>query len=274
MKTGINIWTLPWELGIDGAIREAARIGYDCIELTFNEEGPVSLESTEEELLGYRQTAQEAGIEIPSLSCGLYWLYSFTADDPAVRAKAMHIARAQIDAARVLGADTALMLPGAVYAPFNPDFQVVPYDIAYDRALEAMRELAVYAAEKQITIGLENVWSGFLLSPLEMRSFIDQVGSDYVRVYMDVGNILYIGYPEQWIRILGKRIARVHVKDFKKSVGTLNGFCELLEGDVAFDKVMQSLREIGYNGPLTAEITAAPGAAQRTYDALQKILAI
>lgn len=274
MKTGINNWTLPWELGIDGAIREASRIGYDCIELTFNEEGPLSLESTEEELRRYLKTAQDAGIKIPSLSCGLYWLYSFTADDPVIRTKAMQIARAQIDAAKVLGADTVLMLPGAVYAPFNPDFQVVPYDTAYDRALKAMKELAVYAEEKQITVGLENVWSGFLLSPLEMRDFIDRVGSDYVRVYMDVGNVLHIGYPEQWIRILGKRIARVHVKDFKKSVGTLNGFCELLEGDVAFDKVMQALRETGYDGPLTAEITCTPGAAQRTYDALLKILAM
>lgn len=272
MKTGINIWTLPSHLTVEESIREAAKIGYDCIELTFNEQGAVSLESTDEEFLSCRRTAKEAGIAISSLSCALYWQYSFSSDDPLIREKAMQVAKAQIDAAKKLGADTVLIVPGSVDVPFMADFKAVPYDVVYQRALDAMKKLAPYAEEKQITVGLENVWNGFLLSPLETRDFIDKVGSPRIRVYFDVGNILNYGFPQQWIRILGDRICRIHVKDFKKSVGTLHGFCELLEGDVAFDKVMAALRDIGYDGPLTGEITVCEGAAERTYAALQRIL--
>ena len=119
---------------------------------------------------------------------------------------------------------------------------------------------------------METVWNGFLLSPLEMRSFVDEIASDYVKVYLDAGNVWHYGYPQQWIRILGKRIARIHVKGFKRSVGTLAGFCELQDGDVPYPDILQALREIGYDSYLTGEIESAPGAVQRTYDALQKIL--
>ena len=272
MKTGINIGTFTWELDMEGCIREAASIGYDGIELMLNEDGNLSLDSTDEELLGYRNAAEKYGIRIPSLASGLYWHYSFTSDDPCIREKAMQIAHRQIDAAKVLGADTVLIIPGAVNVPFLPDSPVIPYDIAYERALHAMKELAPCAEKNKITVAMENVWNGFLLSPLETRDFVDKIGSDYMKVYMDVGNVWNFGYPQQWIRILGSRIARVHVKDFKKSMGTLKGFCELLEGDVPYPEIMQSLRDIGYDGSLTAEIESAPGAVQRTYDALTQIL--
>ena len=272
MKTGINIGTFTWEMSMEGCIREAARIGYQGIELMLNGEGNLSLTASEEELLSYRNIAKDAGISIPSLASGLYWHYSFTADDPLVREKAMQIAKKQIDAAKVLGADTVLILPGAVHVPFLQGSPVIPYDIAYDRALHAMKELAPYAEANRITVAMETVWNGFLLSPLEMRSFVDEIASDYVKVYLDVGNVWHYGYPQQWIRILGKRIARIHVKGFKRSVGTLAGFCELKDGDVPYPDILQALREIGYDSYLTGEIESAPGAVQRTYDALQKIL--
>src|SRR5659263_668632 len=88
-------------------------------------------------------------------------------------------------------------------------------------------------------IGLENVWNKFLLSPIEMRDFIDKIDSSYVGAYLDVGNVINTGYPEQWIRILGKRIKKVHFKDFRKSVGTLSGFVDLLAGDVDYPEVMK-----------------------------------
>ena len=98
------------------------------------------------------------------------------------------------------------------------------------------------------------MWNGFLLSPLEMRDFLDKVGSEYVGSYFDVGNVLPFGYPEQWVRILGKRIRKVHFKDFRRSVGTLDGFVELLTGDVDYPAVTEAFREIGYDGWVTAEI--------------------
>jgi L-ribulose-5-phosphate 3-epimerase len=104
---------------------------------------------------------------------------------------------------------------------------------------------------------VENVWNKFLLSPLEMRRFIDEIDLPSVGVFFDVGNILLYGFPDQWIRILGKRIKRVHVKDFRTQVGTLHGFTGLLQGDVDWPAVIAALTDIGYDSYLTAEVLPA-----------------
>lgn len=146
------------------------------------------------------------------------------------------------------------MVPGAVGVDFLPGCEVVPYQLAYDRATEFIRT-ALPAAEKAgVTLAVENVWNKFLLSPIELRSFVDQFGSPRVGVYFDVANVLAFGYPEHWIEILGHRIHRVHLKDYRRNVGTGDGFCDLLSGDVNWPGVMKSLRLIGYRGWVTAEM--------------------
>ena len=174
-----------------------------------------------------------------------------------------------------MGVDAILVVPGCVNARFIDGCAEMPYDVVYDRALEAMQELKKDAEEAGVVIALENVWNKFLLSPLEMRDFIDKIGSDYVKVYYDVGNTQFIGFPEHWIKILGNRIARIHMKDFKESIGNLDGFCELLEGNVNFPAVMNALREVGYDGYLTAEINYIPCETNRvvedTFKAMTKI---
>ena len=126
--------------------------------------------------------------------------------------------------------------------------------MVYDRALEAVKKLAPIAQENGVEIGLENVWNNFLLSPLEMRNFIDAVGSDWVGAYFDVGNVVYSGYPEHWIRILGKRIKKVHFKDYRRNPGTLNAFVDLLSGDVNWPEVMKAFRDVGYEGWAAGEM--------------------
>ncbi len=168
---------------------------------------------------------------------------------------------------------------------FLKDAEIVPYDIVYDRALKALKKLAPKAEKLKINIALEEVWNKFLLSPLEMRDFVDKIGSKYIGVYFDVGNIVPFGYPEQWINILGKRIKKVHLKDFKNSgfdgnVGLVDGFCDLTTGDVNWFKVMQSLRKIGYNDYLIAEMVpptsniSKDGLIEKTAKALDKILSL
>lgn len=98
------------------------------------------------------------------------------------------------------------------------------------------------------------MWNNFLISPLEMARFIDEVGSERVGAYFDIGNVILFGESEHWIEALGKRIVRLHVKDFKRSVGTLAGFCDLMAGDVNFPAVMEACKKIGYDGPITAEM--------------------
>ena len=171
-----------------------------------------------------------------------------------------------------LGTNAYLFVPGAVDVFFLPDAEIIPYDVCYERAREAVSQLVQTAEKVGVSVGIENVWNKFLLSPLEMRDFIDSFGSDMIGAYFDVGNVLLTGYPEQWIRILGKRIKRVHIKDFDISIGTVDGFVDLLEGSVDFEAVKKALAEIGYDGYVTAEmIPYSPGRPEKTAEAMKKI---
>ncbi len=254
MKKGISIWSFPSEMSIIECIEMAKQAGFDGIELALNETGPLSLESSDEEIIGYRKTANEIGIELSSLATGLYWNYSLTSSNIDVRKKAREIVKKQIDFAKLLGVDTVLVVPGAVGVDFIPDCEIVDYDVAYERALSALKELAAYAEAQRVNIGVENVWNKFLLSPLEMRTFIDSIGSDYVGAYLDVGNVVYSGYPEHWVRILGKRIKKVHFKDYRRDVGSVAGFVDLLSGDVNYPAVVKELEKAGYDSFATAEM--------------------
>jgi len=145
-------------------------------------------------------------------------------------------------------------VPGAVGVDFVPGCEVVRYDLAYERATDFIWQALPLAEKLQVKIGIENVWNKFLTSPLEMRAFIDQFGSQYAGAYFDAGNALANGYPEHWIEILGQRIVRVHFKDYRRAVGTANGFCDLLSGDVNWPEVIHALRSVSYAGWITAEM--------------------
>lgn len=254
MKKGISIWSFPEDMSIIDCMKLAKNAGFDGIEFALNEKGAMSLESSEEEIASYKKAANEAGIEITSLATGLYLSYSMTSNDEHVRAKAKNIAKKQIDAAAILEVDTALVVPGAVGVDFIPNCEVVEYDVAYDRALSAIKELSSYAESKRVCIGIENVWNKFLLSPLEMRDFIDKAGSAFVGAYLDVGNVIYIGYAEHWVKILGRRIKKVHFKDYRRDAGGIAGFVDILAGDVNYPAVIDELRKVGYEGFVIAEM--------------------
>ncbi|MCR2807804.1 sugar phosphate isomerase/epimerase family protein [Paenibacillus soyae] len=254
MKKGINIWSFKEGSTIQECIRLAKKAGFDGIELSLNETGELGLDSTDKEVLAIKSRLDDEGLEIAGLATGLYWSYSMTSADEAKRRKAIDVCKKQLELASAFGVDAILVIPGAVGVDFIPDAEVVPYDLAYDRASEAIAELVPYAASAGVAIAIENVWNKFLLSPLELRDFIDKQGSDYVGSYFDVGNVVHSGYPEHWIRILGRRIKKVHFKDYRRQAGGLHGFVDLLAGDVDYPAVMAALSEIGYDGYVTGEM--------------------
>lgn len=253
IKKSINQWAFAKDTA-RGCMELAKDAGFEAIELALAEDGDITLNSTETEIRAIRETADRIGIELASLATGLFWSYSLTSNDADMRKKALDVAKKELEIAGWLGVDAILVVPGAVGVDFVPGSEVIPYDVAYERALAAIRELAPVAEQLKVTVGVENVWNKFLLSPLEMRDFVDAVDSDHVGVYFDVGNVIATGYPEHWIQILGKRIKRVHFKDFRRNVGTLDGFVDLLEGDVNWPEVMAALRKIGYKSYATAEM--------------------
>lgn len=250
MKIGINHWTFPKGRSLAEAFALAKQAGCDHIEVNLAKEGELSLSSGEAEVRALADAARDAGIEISSLSTGLYWEFSPTGNDAGLRRRAVEIAVQQLRAASWLGVDTVLVVPGAV----TPE---VRYETAYERAGEFIAAALPTARETGVALGIENVWNKFLLSPLEFRAFVDSFGdARHVGAYFDAGNILAYGYPQDWIHTLGgSRIKRVHVKDFDDKIGGWSGFRNLLQGNVPWAEVRAALEAIGYDGYVTAEVS-------------------
>lgn len=256
MYKAINQWSFPAGMKVREMMDMAKKNGYEGFEPALSLTGELSMESGDAEFTAIKEYAADIGIKITSLAAGLTWDYSPTASDPAVRATAAKQLRRQMECAKLLGTDAILHVPGTVGAGFWGSDDQVEYDVCWARAQENLGVQKDYAKELGVIICVENVWNNFLMSPFEMARFIDEVNSDYVKAYLDVGNVLKFGMPQTWARILGERVYRVHVKDFKRAVGNLDGFVDLLNGDLDFDTVLGALRSIGYNGPLTAEMNS------------------
>lgn len=254
MKKSISQWSFPGDWELKRCMKSAKDAGFQAIELAVAEEGEITPESKRGDIERLKTQANDIGINISSLATGLFWKYSLTSSNPDTAEKAQEILIKMLDIASWLGTDAILVVIGTVGADFIPGCEIVPYNESYERSMKLLKKLSGEAEKRKVTICVENVWNKFLLSPLEMKAFIDDIGSPYVQSYFDVGNVLLTGYPEHWIRILGKRIKRVHFKDFRKSVGNINGFVDLLEGDVNWKEVMKAFKEIGYDGYATAEM--------------------
>lgn len=245
MLQGVSLYTFAQDVSYDEAMDHIANAGYDGVEFVVSEHGELNMHTTEKEMLDLKKRAEDRGLKVCSVGSWNLWENNLVSDDEKTREYAKDIIKQQITAAAVCGADTILVVPGYVGTPFGPG--VVPYDAAYDRCQKALSDLAPFAESHKVAIGAENVWNKFLLSPLEMRRFLDEINSPYVGAYFDVGNIIYIGYPDQWIRILGDRIKKLHFCDYRYEQAGLGAFVDLFEGDVDFEAVMHACRDIGYD---------------------------
>lgn len=275
MIKSINAWVFAPHRTLRDGFRLARETGFEAVEVTLDETGELSLDSTPGDCARIVEAADQAGIALAGLASGLGWRFPLTSTNPDTVRKGIAATTKSLQVARWLHVDALLLVPGGVAAPFIANFAGAPYDVAYENALAALRELAPVAAQNNVSLGVENVWNQFLLSPLEMRDFLDAVGSPFVKSYFDVGNVALFGFPEQWITILGgERIKRVHFKDFKRSVATLAGFCPLGEGDVDWPAVMAALRNAGYNGFVSAEFFNCEVDLPAISTAMDRILAL
>ena len=251
MLKGINQWCYPEGTSLEKVFEYSSKAGFDAVELNLYPVGGVGLtmDTTPQEAEAIVKLASSYSLQLRSISTGLLWQTPLSSPDEAVREKGKEVILKQLALADAMGIDTILIVPGSVG-------KEVTYDQCYKRSQEALSKVVGEAERLKINIGIENVWNKFLMSPLEMARYIDELGSKYVRAYFDVGNVLQFGFPEQWIRILGDRICKVHVKDFSTQVGNITGFVPLLAGDVDWPAVISSLEEIGYNDVITAELSA------------------
>jgi len=282
MLKAINLWTFPGskpfgragKSPLTACMAEAKKAGFEAIELAIDETGELTGKATKTTCKRLRAAAEDIGIQIGSTALGLLWGCPVTANSARTRKKGTDLVKRGIERTAWLGTDCMLVIPGVVGVDFMSGVETVSYDVAYNRALEAWTTLGEFAAKHGVVLGLENVWNKFLLSPLEMRDLVDTINSPGVGVYFDIGNVIINGYPEQWIHILGDRIKRIHVKDFRRDVGTIGGFVFPGEGDVDYAAVMAELRATGYTGPLTVEHGARSQAGLgRLADALAELMA-
>jgi len=172
-----------------------------------------------------------------------------------------------IDLARHFGATTVLVVAGRVNESSS-------YDDVYRTTQAWLRRALDHAAKHRVRLLVENVWNNFLLSPLEMARYLDELDSEWVGAYFDVGNVVRFGWPDQWIRILGRRIGKLDVKEYsrakQKDEGLWKGFqVELGEGDCDWPAVRRALADIRYDGWATAEVPG--GGRERLRDIARRM---
>ncbi|HVX10861.1 MAG TPA: sugar phosphate isomerase/epimerase family protein [Pirellulales bacterium] len=233
---------------LDGSVLDKFKLlkelGYDGVEL----DAPSSLDKKE-----VLRARDETSLPIHGVVDSVHWNDTLSHSDPAVRARGVAALEQALRDSKAYGGTTVLLVPGKV------ERGRVSYGDVYKRSQEEVRKVLPLAEELNIKIAIENVWNDFLLSPLEEARYLDEFESPFVGAYFDVGNVLRYGYPEDWIRTLGKRILKVDIKEYSlkkmREEGLGKGFgVELLDGDNDWHAVMTAFHEIGYSGWATAEI--------------------
>ena len=232
---------------------KACSLGFEGVQLYLEiSTGLLNLKTDEETLDEIAERARNEGVGFPSLEIAPLQ-YSFTSDDSAERQRGIEVVARAMQIAKTLGSQGVLVIPGYVGKMWDAATDQVFYEDAYERTLSALRELKNQAEKLEVAMLVEPIWNMFLLSPLEMRQLIDEVGSPFCGVLLDTGNITLYGFAEQWIRILGSRIHEIHLKDFRRQVGNIDGFVPLLAGDVNWSEVVKAAQEIGFEGYWIAE---------------------
>ena len=207
------------------------------------------------------------GLEIPGVVDSVHWKQTLSDPDPAVRARGLAALQTALRECKLYGGSSVLLVPAVV----NKD---VSYPDAYLRSQAEIRKALPLAEELGVRIAIENVWNQFLLSPLEAQRYVDEFNSPWVGWHLDVGNLINFGWPEQWIQVLGKRIVKLHIKDFSRKKrdeeGLWAGFnVNLWEGDCDWPAVMQALDAIGFRGWGSAEL--AGGGRERLKDISERM---
>ena len=208
----------------------------------------VSSALNQKEVLAARDAT---GLKIPSVVISTHWSRPLTDPNPAVRKTGLEGLLGGLRDAKAYGADSVLLVPGVVTKD-------VSYPEAYERSIVEIKKAIPLAEELGVMIAIENVWNQFLLSPLEAVEYVDSFKSKYVQWHFDAGNVVNTGWPEQWVRVLGKRIVKVHIKEFSRErrdkEGLRMGFqVDLFDGDSDWPRVMAALDEVGYSGWLITE---------------------
>lgn len=238
VQKGVLLGMLPKQLSYADRLKMARDVGFEAIQAYTTSE--------QHEAEEIKKAADNAKIRIDSVMNEGHWQWPLSSSDPAVIEKSLNAMQTSLHNAKFWGAEAVLLVPAVV----NPQ---TSYRDAWTRSQKQIRKLIPLAEELKVTIAIEEVWNKFLLSPLEFATYVDQFKSPWVKAWFDVGNVVLYGYPQDWIRTLGKRIVKVHLKDFKRKEDGYE-WVNLGDGDIDWAAVRQAFAEIGYHGSATTEL--------------------
>lgn len=242
IRKSILISMLPKERSYAERFTLAREAGFEAIEM--------QTISAEAEAAEIRQASLDTGLKVHSVMNSDHWRLPLSSSDPDVVTRSVRGMETSLRNAALWGADTVLLVPAVV----DP---ATSYSDAWTRSQRVIRErLLPLARELKVIIAVEEVWNKFLLSPLEFARYIDEFESPWLRAYFDVGNVVFYGYPQDWIRTLGRRIVKIHLKDFHLERGKgLFAWKNLGEGDIDWPQVRRALADINYSGYVTTEVS-------------------
>jgi len=250
IKKAVSLGMIGEKLPLIDKLKLVKDLGFDGIELN----SPCGVDKDE-----LKKALDETKLGVSEVIDGLHWKDHLSSPNEEVRARGLAALKVSLDDAKFFGAGEVLLVPGVVNANVN-------FDDCFSRSTEEVKKAIEHAKETGVKIGIENVWNNFINDPETMVKYIDGFGSDMVMAHYDIGNHVKFNKPEHWVRTLGKRILRLHIKEYtgkQDANGKVIGFGAKLGdgGDINWAEVTKALGEIGYRGWATAEV---PGGTRET----------
>ena len=223
------------------ALKEA---GIDGVEM--DSPGSLSIEEI-------KSASEKTGVLIEGVVDSVHWAKTLSHNSAAIRAQGLEALKTALRDCKALGGTSVLLVPGVVD-------KTVAYDVCWKRSQEEIRKAIPTARELGVKIAIENVWNHFIMSPLEAARYVDEFEApDAVGWHLDLGNLIVYGWDEQWVNILGKRIVKLHIKEYSRNrankEGLWKGFdVDLTQGDNDWPATMKALDQAGYTTWACAEV--------------------
>jgi L-ribulose-5-phosphate 3-epimerase len=193
-----------------------------------------------------QQAKAASGMEVAGIICTPHWSFPLSDPDPAKRERTVRGLQLALEQGGEIGCKRVLLVPGVVNKQVDPAQ-------CWQRSIEGIKRCLEAAEKSKCHIAVENVWNQFINDPVSAARYVDEINSPWVGWHLDLGNLVTFGWPEHWVRILGKRILNLHIKEYSRkkrdAEGPYKGFqVELGEGDNDWASTMKAIDEIGYKG--------------------------
>jgi len=245
LKKAIMYGTIGFKGSVMEKFQAVKAAGFEGVE-------PMSHMNQEEVLKAFEAT----GLKAASVCCDTHWRKTLSDPDPKVREEGLEGLKQALRDAKRYGATSVLLVPGVVK-------DKVTYEECFQRSVEQIRKALPLAEELGVKIAIENVWNNFITKVEQALEFLDAIRSPLVGWHFDTGNIIKFGLPEDWITALGKRMFKLHIKEFSKAKGFGVRF---FEGDNNWPAIMKAVEAAGY---ADWAITEQPGDQTKDAESLK-----